>query len=200
MSKTIKIIIGVSSALLLILVVLGAYFFLIPRGKKDAELPKFRFSTNSWVGSGPMYLAKEKGFFKDEGVDVEISVMEDQAQRTAAMTKGEIDGYIDTADLLVTTRANNVPAISVMQIDFSDGADGIIVTSNIKKAQDLKGKKIAVQRNFVGESFLIYYLQQNGMTVSDVEMVDMESGAAGSAFAAGSIDAAVTFEPWLSKA
>jgi NitT/TauT family transport system substrate-binding protein len=38
------------------------------------------------------------------------------------------------------------------------------------------------------------------MSLDDVEQVDMTSGDAGSAFAAGRIPAAVTWEPWLSKA
>jgi len=64
----------------------------------------------------------------------------------------------------------------------------------------LKGKKIAVQKNFVGESFLMYVLKKNGLSLADVNEVDTESGAAGAAFASGQVDAAVTFEPWLSKA
>lgn len=196
-----KIIIWALVFIVIIGIIGGAIY--LSKSKKEnngAILSKFKFSVNSWVGFGPMYLAKEKGFFKDEGIDVEISLMDDQAQRTAAITKGDIDGYGDTVDLLVLTRANNIPAVSVMQADFSNGADGIVVSDNIKSVKDLKGKKIAAQKNFVGENFLYYVLKKNGIALKDVEIVDMESGAAGAAFVAGSVDAAVTFEPWLSKA
>ena len=164
------------------------------------ELPKFKLSVNSWVGFGPFWLAKEKNFFKDEGIDVEISTIEDTAQRKIVMAKGDIDGLGDTVDLLVLERDENVPAVAVMQIDLSNGADGILVTDDIKSIQDLKGKKIAVQKNFVSESFLNYVLKKNGLSSNDVQTVDTEAGAAGAAFVSGSVDVAVTFEPWLSKA
>ena len=170
------------------------------QGIKQEQLPKFKLSVNSWVGYAPFYLAKEKDIFKQEGVDVDIVVMDDTAQRKAAMINGDVDGLGDTVDLLVTERDEKVPAVSVMQNDFSNGADGIVAIDSIKTIQDLKGKKIAVQKNFVSESFLNYVLKKNGLSPSDVIMIDMEAGAAGAAFVAGKVDAAVTFEPWLSKA
>ncbi len=42
-------------------------------------------------------------------------------------------------------------------------------------------------------------LDQNGLSLNDVKQVDMTSGDAGTAFAAGRLPAAVTWEPWLSK-
>lgn len=162
--------------------------------------PKFTLSVNSWVGFGPFWLAQEKGFFKEEDVDVKIVTMEDTAQRKSAMIKGDIDGLGDTVDLLVLERDEKVPAIAVMQIDVSNGADGILVTNDINRVQDLKGKKIAVQRNFVSEAFLDYVLQKNSISTNDVQKIDTEAGAAGAAFVSGNVDVAVTFEPWLSKA
>ena len=46
----------------------------------------------------------------------------------------------------------------------------------------------------------MYLLKKNSMSVDDVQIIDTESGAAGAAFVSGKVDAAVTFEPWLSKA
>ncbi len=165
-----------------------------------ATLEKFTLGINTWVGYGPFWLAQDKGFFEDEGLDVNITVIEDSAQRKAAVLNGSIDGLGDTTDLLVLSRAENIPSIAVMQIDQSNGADGIISTDNINSVADLKGQKVAVQKNFVSESFLYYLLQKNGLTPKDVKIIDMEAGAAGAAFVSGSVDIAVTFEPWMSKA
>jgi NitT/TauT family transport system substrate-binding protein len=192
----------------LLLVVLLATSFQIGRvyeQKKSskvlgASLEKFTLGINTWVGYGPFWLAQDKGFFKDEGLDVDITVIEDSAQRKAAVLNGRIDGLGDTTDLLVLSRAENIPSIAVMQIDQSNGADGILSTDNIHSIADLKGQKVAVQKNFVSESFLYYLLQKNGLTPKDVKIVDMEAGTAGAAFVSGSVDIAVTFEPWMSKA
>ena len=195
MTKSSKIIIG---AIVVLVGVVGVVFW--SQKQQPSENQKFTLSANTWVGFGPFWLAQEKGFFADEGVDVEIVTLEDTAQRKAAMIKGDIDGLGDTVDLLVLARDEKVPSVAVMEVDVSNGADGILVAEGIESIRDLKGKRIAVQRNFVSEAFLDYVLQKNSMSSTDVQKVDTEAGAAGAAFVSGNVDVAVTFEPWLSKA
>ncbi len=161
---------------------------------------RFVLGVNTWVGFAPFYLAKEKGFFEEEGLEVDIIVIEDVAQRKIAMIRGDIDGLGDTVDLLVLSRFQNIPSIAVMQIDVSDGADGIVVSKDISTIQDLKHTPIAVQKNFVSESFLNFVAYKNNISLNDLNLIDMEAGAAGAAFLAGRVDAAVTFEPWLLQA
>ena len=192
-----KIMIGI---LLVVVVIIVGIFYSVKQKPTTEQMTKFTLSVNSWVGYGPFWLAQEKRFFENEGVDVNIVSMEDTAQRKSAMIKGDIDGLGDTIDLLVLERDEGVPAVAVMEVDVSNGADGILVTDDIKSVQDLKGKKIAVQRNFVSEAFLDYVLQKNNILSSDVQKIDTEAGAAGVAFVSGNVDVAVTFEPWLSKA
>lgn len=185
--------------ILIILILLGVTFGVVAlrNGEEDSS---FTLSVNSWVGFAPFWLAQEKGFYEDEGVIVKIVTIDDTAQRKAAMIRGSIDGLGDTVDLLVLSRAQEVPSVAVMQIDVSNGADGILVTENINSVSDLEGQTVAVQKNFVGEAFLNYILEKNNMSPNDVRTVDTESGAAGAAFVSGNVDVAVTYEPWLSKA
>jgi NitT/TauT family transport system substrate-binding protein len=167
---------------------------------QEKELKDFKLSVNTWVGFGPFYLAEEMGFFEEEGLDVDIIVMEGTAERKSSMITNRIDALGDTVDLLVLARDQKVPGVAVLEVDLSDGADGLIATEEIQSLADLKDGKVAAQKNFVGESFLLYLLKKNGMSVDDVTIIDTESGAAGAAFVAGQVDAAVTWEPWLSKA
>jgi NitT/TauT family transport system substrate-binding protein len=88
----------------------------------------------------------------------------------------------------------------VTPMDISDGADGILAVEGINSIRDLKGKKIAAQKNFISEAFLNYLLIKEGLSPTDVEVIDTEGGAAGAAFVSGNVDVAVTFEPWLTKA
>jgi len=193
MKKSYYILIAI---IILIIILLG--FFLYKPAK--VENPKLKLAINTWVGYGPLYVAEEKGFFKNESLDVEISVIEDVSAKKSALKAGSLDSIGDLVDTLVLERDENVPAVAVMQFDVSDGADGIVTTNKINSVKDLKGKSIAVQKNFVGESFLLYVLKKNNMSEKDVKMIDMESGSAGAAFVAGKVDSAVTWEPWLSKA
>ena len=58
-------------------------------GSADAGSLKLAHST--WVGYGPFYIARDKGFFKEEGVDVELVIMEDTPIKMGALMAGQID-------------------------------------------------------------------------------------------------------------
>src|SRR5208282_1804919 len=62
-----------------------------------------------------------------------------------------------------------------------------------------KGKRVAVNEGSVSEFFLDVLLSKNGLKPSDLQSVNMTAGDAGTAFVAKRVDAAVTWEPWLSR-
>jgi NitT/TauT family transport system substrate-binding protein len=167
-------------------------------GKK--ERPVFRLNVDTWVGYAPFWLGIDKGLFDEQGVTVQITTMPDVGQRKTSMIKGVTDGIAETVDMLVLDREERVPSIAVMQLDVSNGADGILATNNIRTVEDLRGKRIAVQKNYASEALLNYVLQKHGIHSTEVHELDTEGGAAGAAFVSGQVDVAVTFEPWLSKA
>jgi NitT/TauT family transport system substrate-binding protein len=175
--------------------------FLLAGSAFGAEPIKLGMST--WLGYAPLYLAKEKGFFKKQGVDVEIVVIESPADRRAAFAGDKIQGMATTVDTHVMTAAaeNPIPVKQVLALDDSHGGDGIVAKKEIKTIKDLKGKTVAAQLGAGASYFwLNYVLKENGMKLSDLKTIDMKAGDAGSAFVAGKVDAAVTWEPWLSKA
>jgi len=166
-----------------------------------AEPIKLGMST--WLGYAPLYLAKEKGFFQKRGLDVEVVVIESPADRRVAFAADKIQGFATTVDTHVMTAAaeNPIPLKQVLALDDSHGGDGIVSKKEIKTIKDLKGKTVAAQLGAGASYFwLNYVLAQEGMKLSDLKTIDMKAGDAGSAFVAGKIDAAVTWEPWLSKA
>ena len=158
----------------------------------------FKINVDTWIGYAPLRLAQEKGFFGD--VDVQIITTPDVAQRKLILERGENQAIAETVDQLVLDHSQGIHSVAVTGLDFSNGADGIVAIDSIKTLQDLKGKTVLVQKNYASESLLDYLLEKNGIAFADVNTVDTEAGAAGAAFAAGKTDAAVTFDPWLSKA
>lgn len=162
-----------------------------------------KLGMSTWLGYAPLYLAKEKGFFQKRGIDVEIVVIESPADRRAAFAADKIQGMATTVDTHVMTAAaeNPIPVKQVLAMDDSNGGDGIVAKKEIKTVKDLKGKTVAAQLGAGASYFwLNYVLSQNGLKLSDIKAVDMKAGDAGAAFVAGKVDAAVTWEPWLSKA
>ncbi|WP_160725912.1 ABC transporter substrate-binding protein [Bacillus sp. USDA818B3_A] len=166
-------------------------------GKKSSEPLKVTLPT--WTGYGPLFLAQEKGFFKKNGIDVDLSIVEGLAERKQALASGKIDGMATALDVQVTLAASNIPVQVVWVLDDSNGGDGILVKNNIKSVKDLKGKKVAFEVGSTSHMLALTALKQGGLTEKDVEVVQMSAGDAGAAFAAGKVDAAVTWEPWLSK-
>jgi len=185
-----------------LLVVLVAVVALLVGGTAWAG-ETIRLGMSTWLGYAPLYLAKEKGFFQKRGVEVDVVVIESPADRRAAFAADRIQGFATTVDTHVMTAAaeNPIPVKQVLALDDSHGGDGMVAKKEIKAIQDLKGKTVAAQLGAGASYFwLNYVLSQNGLKLTDLKMVDMKAGDAGAAFVAGKVDAAVTWEPWLSRA
>jgi NitT/TauT family transport system substrate-binding protein len=160
-----------------------------------ADTVKIAHST--WVGDGPLYIARDKGIFKKNGVDVDLIVTEDPKFPTLIADKIQmIAGTVDAA-LLYLKEPTDFQY--VVAIDDSNGGDGIVAVNDIKSIADLKGKKVAVNELTVSEFYLNVLLDKAGLKESDLNTVNMTAADAGRAFAAKSVDAAVTWEPWLTK-
>jgi NitT/TauT family transport system substrate-binding protein len=154
----------------------------------------------SWVGYGLFHLAEAQGFYDDHGVDMTIKVVEDEANNPAALEADQIQGDLTTVDTNVRSIAAGVDLVQVMAVDDSNGADGIVGTADIQSVQDLAGKRVGVKVGATSYVFLLSVLKDAGMSIDDIQVVDMNPGEAGTAFVAGQLDAAVTWEPFLSKA
>ena len=73
------------------------------------------------------------------------------------------------------------------------------VRGAINSIKDLKGKTVAASAPGTAPYFtLAWFLRENGMSVKDVTIVNLEPGPAAQAFVAGQNDAAMTYEPFLS--
>lgn len=164
-----------------------------------ASTTPFKIAFNTWVGYSPLLLAKEKGFLREEGIDVDISILEGVPEKNAAMIRGAIDGVGHTADSAVVSQASGVDGQIVFVFDRSLGADGILTRNNITNITDLRGKKVALEPGFTGHFFFLSLLKDAGMSAKDVHIVPMDTGSAGSTFVAGKVDAAATWEPWIGK-
>ena len=175
-------------------------FYLLSGCQPHSANRVYHIGLGPWIGFGPLYLAQEKGFFKEAGIETKLSVIAGLAERNSALKSGRIDALAAPVDYFVSSAGNRLVTEIVMAIDESVGGDGIIAKKSIKNFQDLRGKKIAFQRGLPSEFFLRALLQKNGMSLTDLKETDMETALAGAAFIKGEVDAAVVWEPWLSRA
>ena len=167
-------------------------------GSTSTQPIRMAFST--WNGYMGIVIGVKEGLFEKAGVKVDYSVVEDPVQRFNALKGGKLDAIATTPDTFSRTNANGIKTVQVLGLDASVGGDGIVAKKDIATIADVKGQQVGVSAGSTSQWFLAYVLSQNGMSLKDVKQVDMTSGDAGSAFAAGRIPVAVTWEPWLSKA
>ncbi|MEY8356591.1 ABC transporter substrate-binding protein [Lachnospiraceae bacterium 54-53] len=156
---------------------------------------------SSWIGYAPLFIAVEKGFFEDHGSDIQIHTIQSAADRRAALISGEIQAMSSTVDTHVMSNAAGVDLVQILALDTSSGGDGLIAKKEFNSLEDLKGKTVALDTSGGASYFWFYYLlQEEGLKFSDFNVQSMGAGDAGTAFVAGQVDAAVTWQPWLTNA
>jgi NitT/TauT family transport system substrate-binding protein len=167
--------------------------------KNGADSKKMKVAIFNFPGYMPIRLAEKKQFF--DGVDVEIVKIEDTTARRAALSSGSVDGSVDIVDSFICGRASGIPATVVLKIDDSMGADGIVSKKEIKSIRDLRSKSVAFAKDQPSHFFLVALLEREGMTMRDIVAKPMSNAdEAGTAFLSDQVDAAVTWEPYLTKA
>jgi NitT/TauT family transport system substrate-binding protein len=155
---------------------------------------------SGWTGFAPLTLAKEAGLFKKHGLEVSIKKIP-QKDRHLAVASGDIQCAATTVETWIVWNANGVATTQIFQLDKSYGADGMVVKPAIQKIADLKGKTVAASAPGTAPYFtLAWFLKKNGLSVKDVQVVNLEPQAAANAMIAGTaqLDAAMTYEPYLS--
>jgi NitT/TauT family transport system substrate-binding protein len=166
----------------------------------SAQETKVAIGMSGWTGFAPLTLAKEAGIYKKHGLDVSIKKIP-QKDRHLAIASGDIQCAATTVETWVVWNANGVATTQIFQLDKSFGADGMVVKPGINSIKDLRGKTVAASAPGTAPYFtLAWMLRENGMSMKDVKVVNLEPQAAANAMIAGTagIDAAMTYEPFLS--
>ena len=164
-----------------------------------AQETKVSIGISGWTGFGPLTLAKEAGIYKKHGLDVSLRKIP-QKDRHLAIASGDIQCAATTVETWIVWNANGVATTQIFQLDKSFGADGMVVKAGIESIKDLRGKTVAASAPGTAPYFtLAWMLRENGLSLKDVKIVNLEPQAAANAMIAGTagVDAAMTYEPFL---
>ncbi|HEY8514626.1 MAG TPA: ABC transporter substrate-binding protein [Candidatus Binatia bacterium] len=167
----------------------------------DAKLQKFTVGYVNWIGYTGLFVAKDKGYFTEEGLDVETKLFSAPSDGVPPVMNGDLDIHLTTLDTVVKADEKDPGSVVVpFLIDASRGADAFLAKTEYASVADLKGKKVAATLGECNHLLLLKALEANGMKESDIQLVNMNPDDAGTAFASGGLDGAVTWEPWITKA
>ena len=156
-----------------------------------------RIGTNVWIGSEPLYLARELG--RLDPATVELVEYPSASEVLRAYRNEAIDGMVISLDELFGLAVDGHQPRIVLVVDVSHGADVVVGRRGMRTMKDLKGKSIAVESSALGAFVLSRALALNGMQASDVKVVHLESNEQPGAFEKGEVDAAVTFDPYRAQ-
>jgi NitT/TauT family transport system substrate-binding protein len=159
-----------------------------------------KFGYSAWPGWFPWQVAEEAGIFKDAGVNVELVWFEGYLDSINAFASGQLDGNSQTLNDTVASVAAGSDQVIVLVNDNSTGNDQIIATREVQTVQDLRGKRVGVEVGVVDHFLLLQGLRKAGLTAADVQIVNLETGAAAAAFASGQLDAVGVFAPFTTQA
>ena len=156
-----------------------------------------RIGTNVWIGSEPLYLARELG--RLDPAAVQLVEYPSASEVLRAFRNQAIDGMVISLDELFGLAVDGLQPRIILIVDVSHGADVVVGRGSMRTMHDLKGKSIAVESSALGAFVLSRALALNGMQATDVNIVHLESNEQPSAFEKGQVDAAVTFDPYRAQ-
>jgi len=159
------------------------------------------------VGSGglsfPFIIAREKGFFKEEGLDATIRVYPSLIKANEAMFAGEVDiSCLGDTQMVLDSFMRDDFAVFAM---FAYSYDNLKVIGRkdrgVGKPADLKGKKIGTTFAGIGNQFFVHvYLTEHEIDPSVVKMVDFAPKDLPGVLEKGKVDAIAIWEPYASMA
>ena len=192
-----KIIIGIIAVVVIVLAIGGCNLFgqkPVPQ-KYTGPVEKIRVS-NIEEYSTLVWVAEHQGYFTDNGLEVTTKDYQSGKAAADALLAGESDISV-SADLVFVSNSFINPDLRILGTVATVENVGLIVRKDrgIIKPSDLKGKKIGATKKSVSEFFLGTFLTFNGLSLADVEVVDLKPKDMGDTLLRGDVDAVSTWEP-----
>ncbi|MFL5442777.1 MAG: ABC transporter substrate-binding protein [Myxococcales bacterium] len=180
-------------------------------GQKPAPAPTPLPAVDLVIGNNfghlPMFVAAEKGFFKNHGVDVRLKIVNTGTDMVTAMQKREVQAGDMSVTTFLKARHAGDPfrVIGIIQSDATrtnaDEPLAIVARSGSGieggKIESLKGKRIGLAKGQTSDEYFKMVLARQKIAYADMEIVDIRSPfELAPALAAGKVDATVSWEPY----
>jgi NitT/TauT family transport system substrate-binding protein len=174
-------------------------------------LTRIKIATTPSISNGGRYIADERGYFREEGIEMEEVSSDTSAQMLPSLAAGQIEiGGGGVAAGLFNAIAQGIPVRIVLDQWTAypgNGAGGIIVRKDladggrVRDFADLRGLNVAITSKGQATQYgLAMGLAKGGLTLADVETTEMPYPDMTVALGNRSVDAAVTIEPYAAAA
>ena len=169
-------------------------------GGSDEQMT-VRIGSPLWIGAAPLVIADQRGFDNENGINLDFRVIEELKDLTSSIGSGRLDGGFGVGPgQALTLIGAGIETRHVLLGDVSLGGDQIIGKPEIRSVKQLKGRKVGVESASTGYPMLVYALESNGLSLDDIKRIELSGATAPVALNAGRVDAAYTWEPYISTA
>ncbi len=154
-----------------------------------------RICLNPWPGYELLFIARDLGYFADEGLEIDLVEVSSLQDSLHTFLSGSVDGMGCTlVEAAIAADLMPEPPKAILFMDYSDGSD-LIIGRGFSDLSELKGKSVGVETASLGLVLLKAALQRQRLRLSDIDLVFLDQAAMPKAFAAGELDASVTYPP-----
>ena len=154
------------------------------------------------------YVAAQEGFYAKQGLNVKIKIFASGSDVTKALKAGTIKYGSASTTAVPPARAAGVPlkllvgGMNDATSSMYDGPLGIVGRADrgiTTQASSLKGKSIGILTGSTTEQYLRLYLKKNGMSESDVKIVNLQVPDHPVSLSQGNVDAVASWEPYVTQ-
>ena len=140
-------------------------------------------------------LEEAKELEENENIQVELVKYGSWPELLDALNSGQVDGASVLIELAMKSKAEGI-GIKAVALGHRDG-NVIVVSNDVKDGADLKGRTIAIPHRQSSHNILVNdALTKNGLTIDDINVVELAPTEMPSALAAGTIDGYCVAEPF----
>ena len=161
------------------------------------------------ISNGPLFIAIDEGFFRQQGIDVQLEKFQSSTEALPALVNGDIavsGGQLTPGFINAIAQGGHVRIVA----DKGRIAPGycnstallvrrdLVVNGTVRNISDLRGLKVAATTD---QSYGVSRaLALGNLTTKDVEMLNMANDQSIVGFENGAVDSALLMEPYITEA
>ncbi|MBI4319571.1 MAG: ABC transporter substrate-binding protein [Chloroflexi bacterium] len=181
-----------------------------PAAAKPTEMTLVRAGHIGSAADGPTYIALEKGYFREQGINLELTVIDTAAKMMVPMAAGQLEvgrGSPNAALFNAITRQLPIKVVAdITRIVNNNyivlaGRKDLMDSGALKDYADLKGKNVVIINKATGaEIELDRALKKGNLTLGDVNIIELPFPDQAAALANKAADVAQMIEPFVTVA
>jgi NitT/TauT family transport system substrate-binding protein len=149
--------------------------------EKNVKMPQaIKFGAIPVLQSLPLFVASEKGFFKEQGLTVEIILFNSAMEKDIALTSGQITGYFGDLMTPMVLQGNNA-GVKMVAVNFNTTNEqrmfAILVApqSKDKTLSEVAKSGIATGSNTIADYLIIRLLQSQKISKETINLIDVKN-------------------------